>query len=1089
MIRRALNVGVLAGLLLSLSGLYPALSLYLPVMLPEWGGRPINSEVINGLLLMLSAGVGIPTLFVASIFAVHRAQAWGWKKGFKVGALTGGVAGLFVYITLMAPLNALLAFDNIATFRPSFDMILPPPTTFTRFLVTFENSLYLLEFTLGGGVLLFGLIGLLAGRHWRTRSMPPKLTLFSLSMTNKTRHEWFADNEDTIRTGLLVGVLVGAAVFMTFISHTYIAFAAGWPELTALLQSSEVGFVTGSVGEVLPILWPLLSLGLMGLGGFIVIFSRNPADRFRCRIRGTVLAMHTTFLFLYAVGLRDLFLHLGLFPYYLVHLMRDDPATAAQIPPEIWVMVQPVFFTAKPQGLITAVLASPWIFLIATIIMGWVFGAMQGLFYGAAIPWFYKQPVDKAAVLLRRLQRNAHEVLPIIYAMFKDMGQAYDVLAHLAAYSQRNFPDQSHLMAAYHTLGTTHSSADVLITVKTVREILHQHPEWQWSADFEAVYGSANEVLQARTLDHLLLIKPPPTQQTSSLPPIVVKSLDRMSRILTELHKVEKVDDLPTKLIFLENSLAVIHQSQQFIKREFQRPDSSQAVFPAHAALIAALDNAEEVVLTAVTRLKGRADIISTLQSKTPTYSSPLPLVFQINNRGLNVAQQLRLKLLSGSDYRVTGSEHAIEILPPGEERQVTLMVMPHYGTRRLRVEWEIVYDDAVDADRRMTFADVAEFTERDKPFQRIFPIPYVTGTPLKTDDVFVGRSDVFTFIRENLLGVHQNNVIILHGQRRTGKTSVLYRLGQMMRDTHYGVLIDMQGKPARGEVDFLYSIADDIVFTLEDHGVVVDLPARSEFEEAPEFYFRSRFLRGLQPHLNGKNLLLLFDEFEELQRRVEDGRLSPDIFQFLRNLMQHEKYVDFVFSGTHKLEDLGAEYWSVLFNIAAYKPITFLSYNEIRQLILEPIKESNLEYDSLAIDRIMDVTAGHPYFSQLVLHEMIVYHNETERNYITVTDVNHALEQIVERGEAHFKYIWSESSAVERLVLQAMSELLVGKEGVSLNDVCACLEQRGHQKAPILPQAFVTLTGRDILMRKGQLYSFKVDLIRLWIERTRPSL
>jgi hypothetical protein len=42
-----------------------------------------------------------------------------------------------------------------------------------------------------------------------------------------------------------------------------------------------------------------------------------------------------------------------------------------------------------------------------------------------------------------------------------------------------------------------------------------------------------------------------------------------------------------------------------------------------------------------------------------------------------------------------------------------------------------------------------------------------------------VGRSDVFTFIRENLLGVHQNNVIILHGQRRTGKTSVLYRLGQ----------------------------------------------------------------------------------------------------------------------------------------------------------------------------------------------------------------------------------------------------------------------------------------------------------------------
>jgi hypothetical protein len=451
------------------------------------------------------------------------------------------------------------------------------------------------------------------------------------------------------------------------------------------------------------------------------------------------------------------------------------------------------------------------------------------------------------------------------------------------------------------------------------------------------------------------------------------------------------------------------------------------------------------------------------------------------------------LYVLPGEGYEVAnGNGEVIEILPPGEDRVLTVPLVTVGDAARMRVAWEVTYDDAVDANRHLAFADVIEFSTPERAFQRIFPIPYVTGTPLKTNDVFVGREDVFTFIRENLLGAHQNNVIILHGQRRTGKTSVLYRLGLAMSDTHYGVLIDMQGKPARGEADFLYSIADDIVFALEDHDIFIEMPARSEFAESPEFFFRSRFLRSVNAHLNGKNLLLMFDEFEELQRRVEDGRLQAEIFQFLRNLMQHEEKLDFIFSGTHKLEELGAEYWSMLFNIAVYKPITFLSSAEVRRLMVEPVADSYLEYDSLAVERIIHVTAGHPYFTQLVLHEAIVYHNEQERSYLTVTDINRVLERIVERGEAHFKYIWSESSSAEQEVLRAMAEMLVGQEAVNVEDMRSYLAERGYISDDGWAAALRSLEGRDILSRgsaKSSLYRFKVDLIRLWVDHTRPSL
>jgi hypothetical protein len=358
---------------------------------------------------------------------------------------------------------------------------------------------------------------------------------------------------------------------------------------------------------------------------------------------------------------------------------------------------------------------------------------------------------------------------------------------------------------------------------------------------------------------------------------------------------------------------------------------------------------------------------------------------------------------------------------------------------------------------------------------------------------MFVGRQDVFDFVRENLFGAYQNNVIVLHGQRRTGKTSVLYRLGEVLADTHVCVLVDMQGKAARGEAEFLYSIADDIAYALENKGITVDLPPRRDFDESPEFFFRSRFLRGVYEALEPRNLMLMFDEFEELQKRVEDGKLTADIFPYLRNLMQHERKVDFVFAGTHKLEELGAEYWSILFNIAAYKKVTFLEKESVTRLITEPVAPYGMEYDPLALERIYQVAAGHPYFTQLVCHELVAYHNETQRSYMTTTDIDAALERIIERGEAHFKYIWAESSTAQRLTLLALAELLESCCDLpTVDEVAALLEKRGRplERSSLL-EALNNLESRDILMRsdlRSNLYRFRVDLVRRWIYATRPA-
>ncbi|MCB8985111.1 MAG: hypothetical protein H6659_14870 [Ardenticatenaceae bacterium] len=1090
MIRRALVVGFIGGILLSIAGLYPVVSLLAPLVSPMWH-RPVPNELVHGLLLMGSAAIGFPVLFTLGLFAAHRGEARGWLPGMKAGLIAGLVASLVVYTTLVSPINALFAYGTIVDFltKMSEAHVLPAPVL-ARYVTIFENGNYLIEITFALGLLIAGSQGAWMGWRRRNEPEPERPSLYAHIASGKHPRRWVSSGEEaSSKAGLIVGFLGSVVAMFAAFSWFYVGFIEEWPELANAMQHSHVGIVVGGpLRQAGSVLSPFIMLGSLFYGAAVVWMIKDPPNLIRARVRGVLLASSLIFGSAFAIGLRVFYFNFGLLPFWLARSVQQDPTLMTDAADSFQGMMQLV---QQPWALIALVLATPWVFLMLAMITAVAVGLLQGLIYGFLIPLAHPRPVDKAARWWGRWWREPQDVLRHTYALFNEEKSAYQILPHLAVAAYRRMPGASRLAAAYYSLGTAAQESEQAALVGSIQEILAAEPEWRWSADFQAVFAALSQILAARSLDDIVQIASPIEQHTTSLPPSLVQSVHKIGRVIEELHKVTMVDDLATKLIFLENALAAIHEGQRFVAQQMQAVDT--AVSPEFMAISTTLDHWQGIVLAAIKRLKGRAAVSAELQTRQSPVAAQIPLIYCVANDGLNVAQQVRVKVLPGEDYHLgDDSEAWIEILPPGEQRQVNLTVLPQDGRRRLRVAWQVTYDDAVDAERSLTFADMVEFAEPDKPFQRIFPIPYVTGTPLKTDDVFVGREDVFAFIRENLLGAHQNNVIVLHGQRRTGKTSVLYRLGQVMAETHIAVLVDMQGKPARGEADFLFSVADDIAFALEDCGLDVEPPRREDFAEGPEFFFSSRFLRGLHPLLGDKNLLLLFDEFEELQRRVEDGRLQPEIFQFLRNLMQHEDRVDFVFSGTHKLEELGAEYWSILFNIASYKPITFLSAADMHRLIAEPVAAFNLEYDPLAADRIIKVTAGHPYFAQLVLHEMVVYHNETQRSYLTVMDVDRCLERIVGRGEAHFKFIWAESPPEARTVLQAMAELLVSQEAVNVKDVRDFLAAHGYDSADNWQHALADLEGRDILTRqsaKSPLYRFKVDLIRLWIDRTRPSL
>lgn len=1108
MIRKSVITGTWLGLLLSLANIFPAFYIFIGRALPRLGmvmERMFGDFTFLGgtrlsvtqPIMMALTAISTLILLAVGTLAALRARATSARVGLLCGAISGAFAGLIIYIFVVSPTATVMAGASLLDVFTYINVTVYDNSKLIDFAkFSLYGQMRILLITVVGGLLLGGLEGALVGRLRRKHHTAPSPdSLMDVVQARDGQRLWFRNYEEPVLAGLLTGVVGALILIVTDLSNNSVVVNGDKGDTGLWVASIFAQAVEGVPLQhfqwaLLPVMAVLSGVVVMGVGGVAALLPKNPPGFLRARVFAATVAGTM-------VGLLSSITLTSVVRFSLVLLPQFMAMGNVHVDVEARVFEQ-FFVYPEVRVLLIYLLPLP---VILVITLGYtIWGTIQGIFYTLIFALLKLRPVDRARLQQRLLRDHPEQLLPRLHALFQKDCSAVQVLEHLA-FDLRSNPDQARLVAAYHTLAVTPDLAPRAFA--EIAAALEQHPDWKLRNEVLALHRALDQGLSARTVAQIAVLNPLPEGQTSSLVPPLVKTGELLTKPLLELKKVERVDDLNTRIIFLSNALESLRQARIYCKTG--AVEGYAAPLPEIDALRLLVNQWEGIILATIRDVQGRAEVTAELKTCKIIRAPEMALTMLLANRGLNVAEKVRVQIeCGGEDCEIgEGAQQSFDILSPQETREINLTLHTcsdgvgsgENGASLLgptRLIWTVSYGDALKPDYVLEFADQVEFVEQEKPFQRIFPIPYVTGTPLQSEQMFVGRKDVFAFVREHLLGTYQNNVIVLHGQRRTGKSSILYRLGGELADTHLCVLVDMQGKAARGEVDFLYSIADDIAYTLENKGIVVDLPERKEFEESPEFFFRSRFLRGVYDALGEKNLLLMFDEFEELQKRVEDGKLTADIFPYLRNLMQHERRLDFIFAGTHKLEELAAEYWSILFNIAIYHKITFLEMPEVTRLVTEPVLPFGMEYDPLAIERIYQVASGHPYFTQVVCHELVAYHNETHRSYITVSDVEAALDRILERGEAHFKYIWAESTTQQRLVLMALAERLETETTATIEDLAAILEHRGRPlSGEQIMEALGNTEARDITGRSGprsSLHRFRVDLIRRWLYAARPS-
>jgi type I restriction enzyme M protein len=412
----------------------------------------------------------------------------------------------------------------------------------------------------------------------------------------------------------------------------------------------------------------------------------------------------------------------------------------------------------------------------------------------------------------------------------------------------------------------------------------------------------------------------------------------------------------------------------------------------------------------------------------------------------------------------------------------------------------------AIDFDAHASHLDAGHVVE-----EPLGGSPYICGDPVmpKNAEVFFGREELLRRIKRTV--VESGNVVLLEGNRRAGKSSILWHLeGANAIPGWLGVYCSLQsaGGSSQGGIptaEVFRSMAYDLVQSVRKLNGSAMLPDGSTLDagkklgitpairkgisdESPFQDFRE-YLEATLDTLSEQNLgiLLMLDEFDKLQEGIDKGVTSPQVPENIRFLVQSYPRFSAILTGSRRLKRMRQEYWSALFGLGTREGVTALPKPDAARLITEPVKK-RLAFAKPAIDRCYELTAGQPYLLQCLCNRIFDISAQSSVRSITLDHVELAAKALVKDNE-HFASLWDYSEFDRRrFLLSLLWRERNGADPMRLGVIETKLEEAGvelHESILIADLEYlIELELIDLNVESaGAHYTLTIPMMGQWIE------
>ncbi|MER6615070.1 cold-shock protein [Streptomyces xantholiticus] len=376
---------------------------------------------------------------------------------------------------------------------------------------------------------------------------------------------------------------------------------------------------------------------------------------------------------------------------------------------------------------------------------------------------------------------------------------------------------------------------------------------------------------------------------------------------------------------------------------------------------------------------------------------------------------------------------------------------------------------------------------------------PYAEGAPVEDEEMFYGRGPLIQILVDSLERADAKCVVI-YGQKRVGKSSVLHHLQRALKPPVLAAKFSM-GELATNltHAGLLYKISNAFFRRLEDleddglPGLDLPRPVLREFIDSgsPEIHFDD-YMRDILRRMHrsdayrGWRMVLLLDEFTVLYGAIERGDLPREFMKSWKAMLESK-----LFSSVVVGNDLMPRFLKAYpneFQVARQEPVSYLDEGPAKALITEPIALENGEgrYRGDSVQRVIELTARSPYYIQLFCNRLVHHMNAERQPLIGPADVDNVAAALVSGDRAllqeQFDNLLTPGDAdVSDLSDEAILAVLKGSLSGHRRDLH--LDGRKARELPEGPRVIEDLLRRDVIVRESEdRYRIKVGLFAEWL-------
>lgn len=391
------------------------------------------------------------------------------------------------------------------------------------------------------------------------------------------------------------------------------------------------------------------------------------------------------------------------------------------------------------------------------------------------------------------------------------------------------------------------------------------------------------------------------------------------------------------------------------------------------------------------------------------------------------------------------------------------------------------------------------------------FVNPYNAGDAVTNPKMFFGReTDIENYV--NVMMSSPSKQLIFYGQKRSGKSSVLYWLQNKLtekgafcaRFSMGDLVADLR------EVTFyyqiLYQIKEDLG-DLEENIPYFEIPnSVVEFESEnptnPMLTFKKYMKSFKQACRNtegweNKLIVIMIDEFTYIYSYIKQGRIDDSIMKQWKSIIQDPKST---FSAVLVGQDVvpyfeNEPYAKNAFQIIDKKRLTYLKRKDALSLIIEPIRDENRNsrYASGATELILNYTACNPYYIQMLCGSLVDYMHEKKAIIATTHDVSVVAERLVQTmRDSEFDNLISGGDSLEfgeikdkyiLAVLYRIAKLTESTDYCSRHDIVNYYkEDLLDGEETLIVNILKNLEMREVIEINEGMYRIQVKLFQKWI-------